>query len=33
MRAEAAAVEPAAVDMGVEERDLNIYDRLIEVAS
>lgn len=34
MRAEAAAVEPAAVDMGVEERDLNVYDQIfVEVAS
>jgi hypothetical protein len=34
MRAEAAAVEPAAVDMRVEERDLNVYDQiLVEVAS
>ncbi|MEA1902603.1 MAG: IS21 family transposase [Actinomycetota bacterium] len=34
MRTEAAAVEPAAVDTGVEERDLNVYDQiLVEVAS
>jgi transposase len=33
MRAEAAALEPAALDTVVEERDLNVYDRLIEVAS
>jgi len=31
MRAEAA--EPKAVDVTVEERDLGVYDRLIEVAS
>jgi len=33
IRGEAAALEPAAVDMVVEERDLSVYDRLIEVAS
>ena len=33
MRVEAAALEPAALDTVVEERDLNVYDRLIEVAS
>jgi hypothetical protein len=33
MRVEAAALEPAALDTVVEERDLSVYDRLIEVAS
>jgi len=33
MRAEAAAGEPAAIGTGVEERDLGVYDQLVEVAS
>jgi len=33
MRTEAAAVESAAADTGVEERDLGVYDQIVEVAS
>jgi len=33
IRAEAAKPEPGAVDTGVEERDLGVYDQLVEVAS
>jgi hypothetical protein len=33
MRVEAAAEKVAAVDVTVEERDLAVYDRVVEVAS